>query len=215
MPTLAERLRTETRELHAAAERSRFMSQLLRGRMTRASYGALLRNLHPIYATLEPAMTRYRDHPSIAPLYLPPLWREPALADDLVARHGSAWADGFALQPAAQSYVDRLRQLDAGHAELLVAHAYVRYLGDLSGGQVLRRIVADSLPMAGNAGMSFYDFGKPEAARELSRAFREGLGQIGALLLPAANDALVAEAMRAFGLHRQLFDELADACGVA
>ena len=65
IPTLAQRLKAETRALHTAAERSRFMSVLLRGQMGRAPCCALLRNLHSIYAALEPALARRALHPVI------------------------------------------------------------------------------------------------------------------------------------------------------
>ena len=132
--SLAERLRTETRALHTAAERSRFMGVLLRGQMDRASYCALLRNLHAIYAALEPALARHAGHPVLAPVFLPRLARTQALADDLLTLHGSAWADAIALQPATARYLRRLHEIEAAQPELLFAHAYVRFLGDLSGG---------------------------------------------------------------------------------
>jgi len=53
--SLAERLKTETRALHTSAERSTFMGVLLRGRMERPAYCALLRNLHAIYALRDDA----------------------------------------------------------------------------------------------------------------------------------------------------------------
>ena len=62
-PSLAERLRTETRELHSTAERSALMNALMCGRMERQAYCALLGNLHAIYAALEPALARHARRP--------------------------------------------------------------------------------------------------------------------------------------------------------
>ena len=153
-PTLAQRLTAETRALHTAAERSRFMGVLLRGQMGRAPYCALLRNLHALYAALEPALARRALHPVIAPVHLPGLARTDALADDLLALHGANWASAFELLPSSRRYVAHLHAIEAAQPERLLAHAYVRYLGDLSDGQMLRRIVAASmeLPLARAAG---------------------------------------------------------------
>jgi len=203
---LAERLKTETRALHATAERSLLMGELLRGRMQRPAYCALLRNLHALYAALEPALERHARHPVLAPVILAPLWRRRALEQDLLALHGAGWADALALQPAAKAYAERLRDLDASRPELLLAHAYVRYLGDLSGGQLLRKVVADSPALDGADAVAFYDFGDAEASRELTQAFRDGLA-----VVPADGrlaDALVDEARLAFQWHQRLFDEL-------
>jgi heme oxygenase len=205
---LAERLRAETRELHAVTERAGIMPALLRGQLDRHSYCLLLRNLHAIYAALEPALARHAAHPQLGPVVFPALFRQAALADDLTALYGSAWADDLALQPAAQRYVQRLHAIEVAAPALLAAHAYVRSLGDLSGGQLLRRIVAESLGLSrdGSAGTRFYDFGPAaDVARHLA-AFRAGLN---ALPVDADQaDAIVAEAKAAFERHAQLFVQL-------
>lgn len=68
---------------------------------------------------------------------------------------------------------------------MLLSHSYVRYLGDLSGGQVLRRRVAKAYGLAedDDAGVEFYTFGSLEGARagnqgELRKVkewFRDGM----------------------------------------
>ncbi len=207
---LARRLRDETRALHADAERSTFMSALLRGRMDRAAYAALLRNLHAIYEALEPALARHAAHPALAPLNLAALARLASLRADLV-RVADPSDMTVELRPAAVGYVARLHELDEAQPELLVAHAYVRYLGDLSGGQLLRDIVARSPGLASRAGTAFYEFGDAPAASVLAASFRSGLDRV----IVADPDAVVAEARRAFTGHRALFDELAQSFGLA
>lgn len=206
MTSLAERLKTETTLLHGAAERSRLMSALLGGHLSRAAYAALLRNLHAMYAALEPALARHRTHPLIAPVFLPALWRTDALERDLAVFHGPRWAEALALQPATLAFVARVRELESLDAGLLLAHAYVRYLGDLSGGQILRGMVAKGLPAEQSGGVAFYDFGDAAETRRLTQAFRVALAE--AVVDARAADALVAEARLSFMLHQQLFDEL-------
>ena len=213
MPSLAERLKTETRALHTAAERSGFMGVLLRGQMERLAYCALLRNLHAIYAALEPALARHAQHAVIAPVFEPALARADALAADLLALHGPDWADAFELQPAAVRYARRLHEIDATQPAMLLAHAYVRYLGDLSGGQMLRRVVAEGMRLPAHTGTAVYNFGEPHEAQALNQGFRAGLDNV--VIDAAGADALVAEAVLAFQSHRALFDELAQACGLA
>jgi len=205
--SLSESLRAETRELHAQAERSPFMRALLRGEMNRAGYVAMLRNLHAIYAALEPALARHAHDPRLSPLLLAGLAREAPLRVDLEALEGPHWREAFALQPAAARYVARLHVVDVAHPELLTAHSYVRYLGDLSGGQILGRIVREGLALPAGVGTAFYEFGGADETARLKQAYRAGLG---ALAPDAATQrAIVDEARLAFELHRQLFDELA------
>ncbi len=204
--SLADRLKGETRSLHMAAERSAFMAALMRGDVDRLAYCALLRNLAALYATLEPALVLHAAHPLLAPVHAPALFRTAALERDLALLHGAGWAEEIPLLPATVAYVARLKELDEMQPGLLLAHAYVRYLGDLSGGQMLRRVVAQNPALGGGQGVAFYDFGDPLATRALTEAFRAGLAAIRPD--PAEADALVAEAQHAFALHQRLFSEL-------
>jgi heme oxygenase (biliverdin-producing, ferredoxin) len=226
--SLAERLKSETRALHVATERSSFMGALLRGQMERPAYRNLLRNLHAIYAALEPALVHHAAHPMLAPLVMPALWRLPALVHDLQLLDTAAGSRPpsvrphqthqppqapSSIQPATHAYVARLHTLDATAPALLLAHAYVRYLGDLSGGQMLRSIVARTLAPDCAGAVAFYDFGDEGQTRALTAAFRSGLLQVP--VDGRATDALVDEARSAFERHQQLFTELAAAHGLA
>ena len=207
MSELGERLRAETKDLHTAAERAGIMPALLRGELALERYCALLRNLHALYAAMEHALTRHAADADVAPVFIPALFRQASLADDLAVLHGPGWAGRISLQPATQAYVARLQALETTQPALLVAHAYVRYLGDLSGGQMLRWIVARSYGLPTDAGSRFYGFGDGAAVHAHLHAFRAGLAALA--VPPARIDALVAEARTAFGLHVDLFNQLA------
>jgi heme oxygenase len=203
---LAERLRTATRDLHRSVERAGLMPALLRGQLPRAAYLGLLRNLHALYDALESGLARHAAHPQLAPLQLPGLARAGTLAADLDTLHGPGWAPALPLCAAARAYVDRLRLLADRQPPLLAAHAYVRYLGDLNGGQLLARRVAQGLQLAPGQGLAFYDFGPAERVAAQARAFRLGLEGIAPD--EAAAQALVDEACGAFVRHRELFEQL-------
>jgi len=187
------------------------MRELLHGRLDRDAYCALLRNLHAIYAALESALVRNAAHPAVAAVALPGLERRAALAADLGTLHGERWANAIGLAAATADYVRRVDDLAAHRPELLPAHAYVRYLGDLNGGRILRRIVARSFGLADGAGVAFYEFGRD--AGGLAARFRAGLdavtGDAADATGAALADALVAEAQAAFARHAGLFEELA------
>ena len=210
---LALRLREGTRALHGATERAGVMPALLRGTLPALPFHRMQRNLHAVYQALEAALQRHARHPVLAPLALAQLARGPALAADLDSLHGPGWSGTLALVPAAQAYVERLQHLDRTDPPRLAAHAYVRYLGDLSGGQTLRRLVQKAYALEGDRGTRFYDFGPPERVAALVREFRAVLDALP--LDDAAQQALVDEACWAFEQHVRLFTELDAELGAA
>lgn len=204
---LAGRLRAATKELHTVVERAGVMRPLLRGELPRTDYLRLLRNLHPIYHALEAGLAQHAAHPQLQPLLQASLQRQHALVQDLDALHGPGWAQRLSTAPAATAYATHLQQLSASRPPLLAAHVYVRYLGDLNGGQMLSRIVAKGLGLAPGAGLSFYDFGPADQVAGLGSSLRQALDRIAPD--EAAATALVDEACSAFVRHRDLFEQLA------
>ena len=210
---LPERLRLETRALHAATERSGAMAALLAGRLPRPVYVQMVRNLHALYEALETALQVHGAAEAVAVLQAAPLARAPALAEDLALLHGPGWAEALPLAATTQHYVARLQALaraaPSEAAPPLVAHAYVRYLGDLHGGQALARVVARAYALPGAAGTDFYRFGTEVELPQRRAALRAALAAL-PLTAPEA-DAFVAEACWGFEQHVRLFEELAAA----
>lgn len=203
---LPDRLRLGTRELHTAAERTPLMAALLAGRIERPVYCALLRNLHVIYEALETSPGPLGIGGPLAVFDMAALRRSDALAEDLRVLHGADWSGALPVQAAAQAYAERIRALAAAGSCALVAHAYVRYLGDLHGGQMLHRRVTQALGLSGDAGVGFYEFGSTERVLALRRGMREAIGR---LVVEEEGIALVVEEARwGFGQHLRLFNGL-------
>jgi heme oxygenase len=205
-PGLAERLRQGTSALHRQAERSGVMAELLHQRIEAATYGRLLRNLHALYAALEAGLDRHRADPIVGFTAAFELQRADRLAADLAFLFPGLRQESSALVPAAQAYVDRLHALADSEPVRLVAHAYVRYLGDLYGGQALGQLVRQRFAIVGDGGTRFYDFGDEAQVQHRRVAFRQALGALP--VTRVERDAVVAEAVDAFARHVQLFEEL-------
>ncbi len=202
---LATRLRESTNSLHRIAERSRLMKRLLGGRLEREAYCRLLRNLHVLYATLEEALERRPHDALIGSLGLPRLYRTPALAADLECLNGTGWS-ALPVTQSMTEYQSHIEQLGRENRLLLVAHAYVRYMGDLSGGQLLRDIVRKAWGLHGETGTAFFSFSGSGDAGTLKDDFRSALN--GLHCNPATEDRIVDEARTAFGFHVRMFEEL-------
>ena len=153
--SLLQALRERTRDLHTRAERSGIIADILHGRARREGYGLLLRNLLPVYRALEQQLARHAGSQRLGSVVRPELERTGAIAADL--DYLAAEVAGVEVSPAAARYVSTIMAASRGDGSLLVAHAYARYLGDLSGGQIVKRLLARSLNLP-SAALSFYDF---------------------------------------------------------
>jgi heme oxygenase (biliverdin-producing, ferredoxin) len=138
------------------------MAQLLAGRLPRTRYAALLQSLHTLYAALEAGLEANAGVAWLSGIDLAGLRRRAALEADLA---GEPPAEPAAV---ACSYAARLRALAQDRSPLLLAHVYARYLGDLHGGQILRRLVSRQYP---GIGTRFYEFGPDDRVQ----ALRQGL----------------------------------------
>lgn len=198
---LAARLRRETAGLHRQAEHAGVMRHLLAGRVDRAAYVRLLRALYPVYLELERSLSQ---HPNAAPGPHAGLARAPALAADLGHLHGPGWERELLAVPAGVAYAARILAVAVEQPRLLAAHAYVRYLGNPSGGRKLEGLVARGLSLPGDAGMAFYRFPAVADVAQCKRAFRAGLDA-----LPLSADEanlLVEEARVAFSANIRVFE---------
>lgn len=212
MTSLAQRLRDETRDLHTVAERSGIMRPLLRGTLAPGDYGLLLRNLHDIYVAMECGLNAHRGLPALAPFAHAGLARAPRIAYDLDVIVGPGWHEVL-VAPTTQQYASRLGVISVSNPVLLLAHAYVRYLGDLSGGQQIARCIRRVLPADMTGATAFYEF--PDLAD--LEAFKHGVrAALDAVELPEdVLDGVAAEARWSFHAHAALFNELAVATGIA
>ena len=140
---LSVQLKHGTKEIHAAAENVQFVREFMQGRCSRAVYAAMLKDLYHVYVALEESVERCSrdDGPHASLDFSYELTRVPSLEADLRFLLGPHWRTARDSRPsvAAVAYAARLRELADTRPELLVAHTYTRYLGDLSGGRVLMR----------------------------------------------------------------------------
>jgi len=201
--SLSTAMREGSQAAHDAAEASPFVSELMGGKVNEQGYVDYLLRLRMVYAALEAAVRANRDDALVASVYDPALERLAAIEADL-----QFWAGGAVPEvdsPAAQAYCDRIA---GASSSALLAHHYTRYLGDLSGGQAIGRVLDRTFELGG-AGLSFYEF--PVRAKPYKDAYRARLDELG--LEPDEIGRVVDEVRHAFGLNQDLFDELAENLG--
>ncbi|XP_068606576.1 heme oxygenase 2 [Brachionichthys hirsutus] len=205
---LSEMLAEGTKEVHEKAENTQFVKDFLRGRIRKELFKRGAVALYYTYAAMEEEIERNKDHPHFAPLYFPAeLHRHEALARDLEYFHGPDWQSRVSCSVATQRYVDRIHQVGQENPVLLVAHAYTRYMGDLSGGQVLKKVAqrALKLPPTGE-GLEFYQFDAIHSAKAFKQLYRSRMNELE--LDMEMKKALVEESVRAFQFNIEVFAEL-------
>lgn len=207
MNDLANKLRNGTQHAHTAAEHTDFMKRFVKGNISKETLGQLLGNLYYVYNQLETELQSQQNHPVLSKIYFPELNRTAKLATDLGFYYGENWQNTFQPTPAAKAYMAQIQSVAQSNApELLIAHAYTRYMGDLSGGQMLQRIAQTALGLESHQGITFYDFDDIQDANEFKVKYRDALDS-----LPVDDvlvDRIVAEANTAFSLNISMMREL-------
>lgn len=203
---LAAKLREGTKKAHTMAENTGFVACFLKGTVEPTSYRKLVANLYYVYSAMEDEMHRHREHPILGKLYFPELNRRATLEQDLAYYFGANWKEAAVASEAAQAYVSRIHEVGNTEPELLIAHLYTRYLGDLSGGQILKKIAQNAMGLSENKGLAFYEFEQISDEKEFKRVYRERLDELP--IDDATGDRIVEEANAAFGLNMTMFKEL-------
>ena len=206
---LANQLREGTKLAHTMAENTAYMKCFLKGVVAREAFRKLLSNLYFVYSALEAELLIHRHHLIVSAVYFPQLDRQAHLAEDLAYYYGNNWREEIAPSEAGRDYIAHLHEITNTEPALLVAHSYVRYLGDLSGGQALKNIVRSALELPANLGTRFYEFDAfPSigAIREFKGQYREALNSLPIDEELAAK--IIAEANYAFSLNRDVLQSL-------
>ncbi|KAK9764471.1 hypothetical protein K7432_007988 [Basidiobolus ranarum] len=206
-PGLANALKRGTMAVHRLAENCVFIKRYMKGEVDRKSYGKFLLSLYYVYMTLEEELRKNALNEQISLIHFPQeLERTTAIIKDLVYFHGPNWKENASPSPATQSYMKAIKELGEKDPVMLVAHSYTRYLGDLSGGQILAKKIQKSLNLPETAGTHFYQFPRINDMNDFKNFYRERLNAI--TVDQKTKEALVAEAGRAFELNISIFSEL-------
>ena len=207
MPTnLAEQLRQGTTKSHSMAENVSFVKSFLGGVVDKKSYRTLVANLYFVYSAIEEEMVKNQDHSLIKLIYFPELNRKKSLQKDLEYYYGLDWKEYVQPSAVTRMYVERIHDIGKHQPELLISHAYTRYMGDLSGGQILKNIAKSAMHLSGDEGTEFYIFRGISNEKNFKNVYRKALNSI-----PVTDSQLkliISEANVAFNLNMKMFQEL-------
>ena len=203
--SLALALKEGTKESHSAAENTKFVASFLRGVVDYEEYRKLLTNFYYVYDTMEQRIRETED-PMVLAIRSEDLERKEAIERDLEYYYGPDWKEKQEPSEACNKYCHRLNEVAEKDPYLLVAHHYTRYIGDLSGGKILKEITARVLNPPQGKGLDFYEFPSIPNAKEFKNNYRAVLDNLDCD--EQQINALITEANYAFRLNMYMFDEI-------
>ena len=150
-------LKELTHEKHKSAERQEFVKVMFSGNIHPEFYATFLANQHPIYEFLEVnAMAR-----QVLTGMPEEIRRAPAILSDFL----ELWPNQDTkpkILPVVDEYLKHILLISTTDPKMLMAHIYVRHMGDLAGGQM----IAKKVPGSGK----FYQFNDPDKLKEEIRS---------------------------------------------
>ena len=207
-PTFSAQLAQETAADHRGAEHSPFIGALMRRTLPLAGFVDLLTQYLHVYRALEDGATELEGSPVAGAFLDRVLDRVPALeADlaDLLARPEAA-GRSYSPTPATEAYGERIREVTVSAPERYIAHHYTRYLGDLSGGFAIGRIMADTYGLTEDDGGRFAVFPSIPDPTEFKQRYRRSLDE--AAWSDQERAALIDEVHRAYRFNVEVFASL-------
>lgn len=171
-----------TWEHHKNAERQAFAKLLVSGNISEDMYATYLWNQHKKYDILEAMIAAHGLFAEVGAN----ISRKTLMEADIA----ELWKHDVAppVVPSTIEYIDHMRDI-MGDRDKIVAHMYVLYLGDMSGGQMIKK----KIPGEGR----MYDFG--DNVKELKDRIRD-----------MTTDEMAEEAQWVFSSATKLFEELGE-----
>lgn len=204
---LSQYLREGTAEKHAETEKVPYLVATFRGKLDLGTYVKQLVCLEAIYNAMEKELERHKNHTILSRLYFPEIHRSEAIRKDIefFASKKGIQVLGSTSE-ATKRYMEYIQKTSESNPAMLVAQSYVRYLGDLSGGQVLRKIIAKTFQLEGKNGLEFYEFPLLFDLQAFKEKYRSILNELP--LTEPEKEQLLEEAKSTFDLNKDLFLEL-------
>ena len=175
-------LRELTHAAHKDAETQPFVKILFSGKINPKLYATYLKNQHPMYEILEVCAMPHQLLNGLIDIR-----RAPKILSDFQELWNDNEDGNPQILPTTEEYIKYILSIK-DDPKRLMAHIYVRHMGDLAGGQM----IAKRVPGSGK----YYQFENPEI---LKMAIREKI-----------SDDMADEAIVCFDFAKRFFQEMMD-----
>lgn len=195
---------------HEDSEGADFMSSIMRGTASLEDYAELVAQHFYMYEALESVADDYADDPLFKPFYEPALARMAALEIDLEKLFGENWREKITPVAATTAYAARIREVgEQSFVPGVIAHHYTRYLGDLSGGQMISKRVAKQHNFDDGKGVEFYNFATLGSIPKFKARYRDALDALGTQLTNEQHTLMLEEVRTAYRFNTEVFIDMA------
>ncbi|TGN09410.1 heme oxygenase (biliverdin-producing) [Leptospira ilyithenensis] len=205
--SVALMLREGTAEKHQETERVPYLRAIFRGGLDAQTYTYQLESLRDVYNVMEDLFRENAKDPILSKVYFPELFRTKALEEDIQffqSKFGTKVKGKISQK--TQDYINHIQRVAKENPYLLVAQSYVRYLGDLSGGQAIKKVIAKTFALEGIPGTAFYEFPEIQDHQAFKGIYRTAMDTLP--LSDSQKVELLEEAKQVFDLNKNLFVEL-------
>lgn len=196
--SLTAELKQATAEAHRRVEKNRLVQKILAGSISDQLLRKYLTALLPVYNHLESALSQLAEGSRFSGLYDERLCRYRAIVNDL----GNIDEKNISENSLSQWVQRAIKENEFS----LVAICYVRYLGDLNGGQILLRSIEKSDAISSETGLSFFRFESIPDMKEFISAYRSKINRLE--LTAAGRRQVIACAVEFFNRHDDLFNQI-------
>lgn len=152
---LINKIRKNTGDLHSAAEKSGILKRIVDGNASVESYVEYLYNLKEMYRAIEETIENNKDNETIKAFSTPELYRSHLIEKDLEYFLKDS-TDKYELLASTVAFVERMKEISATNPELVVAHAYTRFIADLFGGRTFVSLLSVNYKVS-EEGLNYYN----------------------------------------------------------
>lgn len=205
---LSVAMREGSRAEHDKAEHSGFTTDLMAGKINALGYLHYLEGLRTVYRALEEVGRELATTSPVDGIHDTQLERSAALDEDIAYWTDRAGTPEGHPSAAADAYAERVRAT-VDNPVRYAAHHYTRYLGDLSGGLAIGRVLARTYDLdPGGIGLAFYRFAEIDKPKVYKDAYRAALDAMP--VTDEQRDDLIDEVKAAFHCNQAFFAELGE-----
>ncbi|MGO1660634.1 MAG: biliverdin-producing heme oxygenase [Canibacter sp.] len=205
----AKVVRERTWSFHGESEGAGFMSGIMQDGSPLDDYTKLVAQHYFMYEAIEAQSDKFKNDEIFGAFDTDGLRRMAAIEADLEHLVGADWADKISPLPATRAYAARVNQVgDEGWVPGVIAHHYTRYLGDLSGGQMISKRMRQRHGLDG-AGVAFYEFASLGPLGKFKNDYRAELDKLGEILSDEEKERFLEEVRLAYQFNTDVFNDLA------
>jgi len=208
--SIMTRLKTETADLHKAAESSPLQRQLVKGDLSRDLYGAFLGQMYLVHAALEQAVRdASASHPGFRAVVREYHDREPQLREDLAFL--GVGLDDIAPVGATTATLTDIATIAADRPIALLGMLYVLE-GSTNGSKFIAMAIRKAYQLQEGPGVAYLD-PHGELQRDRWQAFKHDMDSVG--FNETESDAIIETAKAMFRSITEISDELSEPVGAS